>query len=390
MKYILVFRRAFLPVLVFLCLTATSTCFSSDDEAISDKTPLAESTEAVEPSIESIKEENARFEAELAALAEAERALKEAFKALDSSIAGRFGVFDKSEEEIDWEGLAEELGFQAPKRQLMYELLPPDHLTWNSGRDLEFPVYDDMLHGRYDKAIASCRKALRKYWVFVGADSEAEGTSGPYPVLLGTTSRLRFFLYVYARAYEFKEMFDDAKSVYDLLYGEGDEELKWIDARLRFSRAKRENLRLNSISFIYKQLAEYKDVCFDSVIAELETWSQLDDPSAAFLDIIAPFDSRGVEVRYYAEARRLYVLRDRCAQTINPKLHFTLDDNPAVAAGAFKPHRLVLLSRASYLAFLDLLEADYKNYLARLNGEEPDATIRDGMEVARQLARLPY
>lgn len=379
-----IFRLSFFLSFAAVGFAMESSCFSSDDK-------LSETAQAVEEfKMEPLSRPEGVSKQEQAIL-EAKQRLQENFKALDSSIAVEFGLFEKREDDIDWKELAKRLGFQSPgSRGLSYDRLTPDYIRWFSGAESKFPVYEDMIYGRYDEAIVTCRKALREYWPFVSADSESEGTAGGHPLLMGATGNLRYYLFIYARAYEFKEMFGDAMSLYLLLYSGNDEEFKWINTRLLLSQAKKGNGDLISCFRLYQQLAEYKNVDFDPIINELEQWGELNDSSAVFPDIVSPLKSRYHEVKYYSDARKLYVLRDRCAQAINPKLHFTLDDRPRGDKGALKPYRLPLLSRASYLAFLDFLEADYRLYLKSLNGDDPNEEIQAGIEVARQLARLPY
>ena len=321
----------------------------------------------------------------------------------EESLVQRFELLEKTEDKIDWSRLESCLGIKTPSYP-DYERLLIDAVPWFnpdesrlSGPDVH--VSDLLIQKSYDEAIQRCLESLKGSWPFVGTETPLANVDSGLE-LQGATARFRFYLHAYARACELKGEYDKALNLYELLYGgnsSSTEEMKWIRARLSF--LKNGTDADSSFPFIIKLLADYKEVNFDAVVAELEKWVELrktgsvSSSDVIFADIILPIQSKSYECRYYAEARRLYVLRDRCAQIFNPRLHFTIDTRPNPSVDNRQPrYRLVLLSRASYLTFLDYMEEEYQKNLEQLEkaGREPGERLKAGMEVARQLARLPY
>jgi hypothetical protein len=318
------------------------------------------------------------------------------------SLVEEFGLLTKLEDEIDWSGLAARLDIKTPPFP-DYERLLFDSVSWSFESslpglpDTEARVSDLLIQKRYDEAIQKCLESMRESWPFVGKETLLPNVDSGLE-LQGATSRFRFYLHAYARACELKGEYAKASNLYLLLYGgnySSTEEIKWTSTRLAFAQKGKDG-----IYFSPQMLAEYKEVDFNSIVAELEKWVELlnqrksgaNSPDVVFADIILPTQSKYLECRYYAEARRLYVLRDRCAQIVNPRLHFTIDTRPDPSVDPRQPrYRLILLSRASYLTFLDYMEEEYRKTLERLEkaGREPSEKLKAKMEVARQLARLP-
>ena len=317
------------------------------------------------------------------------------------SLVEEFGLLTKLEDEIDWSGLAARLDIKTPPFA-DYERLLFDSVSWFNPFESGLPateagVSDLLIQKRYDEAIQKCLERMRESWPFVGKETLLPNVDSGLE-LQGATLRFRFYLHAYARACELKGEYAKASNLYSLLYGgtySSTEEIKWTRTRLDFAQKGKDG-----IYFSLQMLAEYKEVDFNSIVAELEKWVELrnqrksgaNSPDAVFVDIILPTQSKYLECRYYAEARRLYVLRDRCAQIVNPRLHFTIDTRPDPSVDPRQPrYRLILLSRASYLTFLDYLEEEYRKTLERLEkaGREPSEELKAKMEVARQLARLP-
>lgn len=161
LKQSLIFKLSLFLSFTTVGFAIESFCYSSDDK-------LSETAQAVEEfKMEPLSRPEGVSKQERTIL-EAKQRLQENFKALDSSIAVEFGLFEKREDDIDWKELAKRLGFQSPgSRGLSYDRLTPDYIRWFSGAESKFPVYEDMIYGRYDEAIVTCRKALREYWPFV-------------------------------------------------------------------------------------------------------------------------------------------------------------------------------------------------------------------------------
>jgi len=312
------------------------------------------------------------------------------------SLLKRFGLLEKKEKEIDWTGLGQELGFTHDDLytfghdpylwRLEYDKLTIDFVdpltVDNSNRTpFEPNTYRLIFNGKYDEAIQNIQGYLKHFWPFIGDSTDFT----PLNEFM-STAETRRYLYAYALAAELKGEFYPAWNLYNLLYGQSErgisDEMFWADARIKIS-SEDPSWTQGSVGLLIlcRKLQEYKGVDFEKLITELN--SVVPEKDDLVKEVPIPCSSK-----YYYEIRRLYTLREHCAQTMNPKLHYTVW-SPNTGREK-RIARIVMLSRASYLAFVDYMNEHYERYLESLKGGKPSEEIEAGMEVVRQLAKLPY
>ena len=312
------------------------------------------------------------------------------------SLLKRFGLLEKKEKEIDWSGLGQELGFTDDDLykhghdpylwRLDYSKLAIDFVDYllvdNPNRTpFEPNSYRLIFNGQYDEAIQNIQGYLKQFWPFIGDSTDFTPLND-----FMSTGDTRQDLYAYALAAELKGEFYPAWNLYNLLYGQSErgisDEMFWADARINISSGNVSWTQGNTgLIVLCRKLQEYRGVDFEKLITEID--SVVPKKDDLIKEVPIPYSSK-----YYYEIRRLYTLREHCALTMNPRLHYTLWTPNTECEKRIA--RIVMLSRASYLAFVDYMNERYARYLESLKGGKPLEEIEAGMEVVRQLARLPY
>lgn len=248
-------------------------------------------------------------------------------------------------------------------QDLNYDYLCPD---FDDSIEEKFPmnrVNSRLVSGNYDEALLNIQRVS---FVLFGDDEvwyRMENFRDP------RTSR--YYLQARARALEFKGETQKALGLYYFLYGDSSNETALIHARLNYS----DNHTLSSDDFVEvcRALKKHEGLDIDGIRDSMEIYLSKPYDKPKLTIIPAPDNAP-----FYIDAKRLYTLRDRCAQIVNPKLHYTAEDS----------YHLIVESRKSYAIFLDMMEERYRSFAGTLGSSEGIA--QKGMDVARGIMRLPF
>lgn len=303
----------------------------------------------------------------------------------NDQLAARHDFMWKTNEEIDWNATARELGFSERAldpsdkeaepilRSLDYSKFLPD-LPLDCD-DVDLSPYRMLVAKDYKSVAAELKPKIIDFFVSLNDPS--------FDLDVDAARRIRYQLHVYARALEFEGYGDFALGVYRMLRRHGEDHM--IMARLNYRRRSLGGEPAfgwhdkNYFEWLCRDvLARYRDVDFDKIVAAIEEARSADPTGERFSAIPLPEDSK-----YYEEALRLYELRDLCAQVANPRLHFMVDLTTDEAGRV----KLALASRRSYQVFAETMEHTWDTWY---DVKTLYIQLAEGMEVVRNLSKLPY
>ena len=265
-----------------------------------------------------------------------------------------------------------------------------------------FIMVQSLRDGRYQEVIETARNHLNDLLKNPPWDVEYSETS-PDPI-----SNLGFgisvYLYFLAVALELNNRYDEALQTYGVIYKSNLEEYTWSYIRIQRSlevQGKNRPLKPFQIPFNYvvQVVQEYHDLTPENVASVLKKVKTTEDyffrgknerPGA--LSKLGVPVLRDLKGRRDLEALELYRLRDRCAQVVCPKLHFTypaLYCDPDTTSEVESYAKLV---QQSFAEFLDYMESEYQTFLnnPNNNGEERKRRAEDTMILLRSMKDLPH